>query len=612
MPGKPKRLMPLFGLALFSCAQAQQMGEVVVTATRDERVVERTLSDVTVIDAQMIRQSGTSSLPELLQAVGGIEISQNGANGATSGIFVRGTKTSQTVVLLDGVRLENPTSGTANLEFLSLSSIDRIEIVRGPLSSLYGSGAMGGVIQIFTRQGGSGVEPTLSLGAGSRGNSRAQFGVSGSADAAGSTRYSIGVSADRTGGYEISMPGSPNYQEDRDRNAQRSANASLRQTLPGDWQLGANLLSTRGRVDYDDAWSLPQEARMRYGTSAATGFLRGRLAPAWQTELSLGQTRIEYRFDAFTFAPNADTVSMAWLNRVSLPAGRLLFGLEQMQQRLSGDGVVTGPYAYLRDSRRTDSLFVGYELAVREHLLRVQARQDAIQAFGSEPTGTVAYGYQLTERWLLRGSLASAFRAPTFDDLFSPFGSNPDLRPERSRGLEAAAEYRHGSSLLRATAFASRIRDAIELDTFYTPQNIESARVRGLALDGSQRLGRLTLRATATLQDPRGERVDAASGEIRESQLSRRARRYASVGADWQLGAGRIGVNWLLQSRRLDSLGESVAGYGVMHLNAAYPFSRKIEGFARLANLSDKVYQTASGYAMPPRSIFIGIRLRTP
>jgi vitamin B12 transporter len=612
MIGKPNRLVPLFGLAAFSCVHAQQLGEVVVTATRDERVVEQTLSDVTVIDAQMIRRSGTASLPELLQTLGGIEISQNGSNGATSGVFVRGTKTSQTVVLLDGVRLENPTSGTANLEFLSLSSIDRIEIVRGPLSSLYGSGAMGGVIQIFTRQAGKAFEPTLSLGAGSLASSRAQFGVSGSADAEGSTRYAIGVSADRTAGYEISMPGSPNFQQDRDGNAQRSANASLRQALPGGWQMGANLLSTRGRVDYDDAWSAPQEARMRYGTSAASGFLKGRLAPSWQTEFSLGQTRIEYRFDAFTFAPNADTVSMAWLNRVDLPVGRLLFGLEQMQQRLAGDGVVTGPYAYLSDSRRTDSIFVGYELAAREHLFRVQARRDAIQAFGSEPTGTIAYGYQLTDRWLLRGSVASAFRAPTFDDLFSPFGSNPDLRPERSRGVEAAAEYRREATLLRATAFASRIRDAIELDAFYTPQNIESARVRGLSVDGSQRLGRLTLRAAATLQDPRGERLDPVSGETRESQLSRRARRYASFGADWQLGAGRVGMNWLLQSRRLDSVGESVAGYGVLHLNAAYPFSRRIEGFARLANLGDRVYQTASGYAMPPRSIFIGVRLRTP
>ncbi|MEK9720133.1 MAG: TonB-dependent receptor [Quisquiliibacterium sp.] len=555
--------LPLLALTVCCCAHAQQMGEVVVTATRDERVIERTLSDVTVIDAEQIRRSGSASLPELLQAFGGIEISQNGLNGATSGIFVRGTKTSQTVVLLDGVRLENPTSGTANLEFLPLSSIDRVEIVRGPLSSLYGSGAMGGVIQIFTRQGGGPTQQTGSIAVGSLGTSQARFGISGSAGPSGSTRYAIGVFADRTGGYEISMTGSPSFQQDRDANRQHGANASVRQALPGGWLIGANLLSTGGRVDYDDAWSQPRNTRMHYRSSAATGFLKGRPGSNWQTELSLGQTRIEYRFDAFTFEPRADTTSGAWLNRVKLPAGSLLFGLEQMQQKLSGQGVVTGEYAYLRDSRRTDSVFVGYEFAAREHLLRLQARRDAIQDFGSEPTGTIAYGYQLTDRWLLRGSLASAFRAPTFDDLFSPFGSNPNLRPERSRGLELAAEYRHAASRLRLTAFASRISDAIELDAFYTPQNIESARVRGLTLEGSHRLGALTLRAAATLQDPRGERVDPVSGALQAGQLSRRARRYASLGADWQLGAARLGVGWLLQSRRGDSDGSAIAGYGV-------------------------------------------------
>jgi len=350
---------PLLALALPLCAHAGDRGlsEVVVTATREERPIDRTLADVTTIDSEAIARAGASSLPELLRTLGGIEISQNGGTGSTSGIFVRGTKTSQSVILVDGIRLENPTSGTANLEFLSLSSIDRIEIVRGPLSSLYGSGAIGGVIQIFTRQGSGATTPTMSIGAGSQRTGRLQAGVSGSAGAGGSTRYAIAVAGDRTDGYDVTLPSNPNHQQDRDGNSQRSANASLRQALPAGWEIGANLMSNDGRVNYDDAFSTPETARMHYRSSAASGFLRGNPVRDWQTELRLGETRIEYRFDAFTFAPRADTSTFVWQNRVLLPAGRLHFGVENLNQRISGDGVTTGPYAYLQDSRRTDSLF---------------------------------------------------------------------------------------------------------------------------------------------------------------------------------------------------------------------------------------------------------------
>lgn len=601
---------PLLGGAVLACAHAQGLGEVMVTATREERPVEQVLADVTTIDAEAIRRAGASSVPELLRALGGIEISQNGGAGSTSGIFVRGTKTSQSVILIDGVRLENATSGTANLEFLSLSSIERIEVVRGPLSSLYGSGAIGGVIQIFTRQGSGPPAPSLSIGVGNRGSARAQAGVSGSAGPGGSTRYAIALAAERTDGYDATLPSSPHHQDDRDGNSQRSATASLRQALPAGWEAGASLLATSGRVRYDDAYSTPESARMRHRTAAFAAFARGEVTRGWRTELRAGQTRIEYSFAAFDFAPRADTLTVAWQNRVALPAGRLLFGFDHLRQRLGGEGVVTGPYAYLRDTRRTDSVFAGYELALGAHWLRLQLRSDRIESFGSEPTGTLAWGYQWSPRWLVRASVASAFRAPTFDDLYNPFGSNPSLRPERSRGGEIAAEYREGATFAKLTAFRSRIDDAIELDAGFTPRNIDSARVAGVSFDARHRVGAWTLRGTATLQDPRGARFDPASGDLVEGQLARRARRFASLGADWHWGAARIGVDWLLQSRRVESNGDPIAGYGVLDVAATYPLVAGWEAFARLGNLGDKRYETAAGYAMPPRNLFVGVRYR--
>lgn len=592
---------------LAAYAQPASLDQVVVTATRSERPIAETLADVTTIESEAIRRAGVASVPELLRSLGGIEISHNGGSAGLAGIFVRGTKTSQTVILVDGVRLENPTSATANLETLPLAAIERIEIVRGPMSSLYGSGAMGGVIQIFTRQGSGAPLPYVSMAAGSRGTAQLQAGISG---AAGATRFSLAASADRTDGYDVTFPYSSSYQADRDGNSRRSLSGSLSHAIAADWEAGASLLVSDGRARYDDAWSTPQSARFEYRTSSLSTYLRGKPTQDWQTELRLGDTRIDYTYDAFAYAPRTGSTTLAWQNTLALPAGRLLLGAEQLRQRIDGEGLTTGPYAYLRDARRTDSLFAGYELGVDRHLLRLQLRRDRIQTAGAETSGTLAWGYRLSQAWLVRASWASAFRAPTFDDLYNPWGSNPDLRPERSRGGELALEYRSGPTLFKATAFSSRIDDAIELDAGFTPRNIDSARVDGLSFEGRHRIGAWTLRGAATLQDSRGERFDPASGDVVSGPLARRAKRFATLGVDWQPGALRLGAELVAQSRRFDSNGEAMGGYGVLSLNAGYRWSPELELFARLDNLGDRAYETAWGYPMPPRTVLAGFHWR--
>ncbi len=594
---------PLVAAAAFSCAHAQSLNQVVVTAARGEQDIARSLADVTTIEAAEIARAGASSLPELLRTLGGIEILQNGGVGSTSGVFVRGTKTSQTVVLVDGVRLENATSGTANLEFIALSSIERIEVVRGPMSSLYGSGAMGGVIQIFTRQGSGAPKPWFSLGAGSRSSTQLRAGYSGAVGDAGRTRFSIALASDRTDGFDATLPGNFSRQDDRDGNSQRSVNASLRRTFANDWTIGAQLLSSSGRARYDDPFSTPDEASYRYRTNALSGFVRGRPVARWQTELRVGETGIDYSFDAYGFAPRTSSQTTTWENWIELPAGRLLLGVEQLRQRIGGDGITSGPFVYATDSRRTDSVFAGYELGVGRHLLRAQLRNDDIRQVASEPSATLAWGYQLSQYWLVRASVANAFRVPTFDDLYNPFGSNPDLRPERSRGAELALEYRERATVAKATVFASRIRDAIELDQNFVPQNLRGARVRGLTLEARHSVGAWQMRATATLQDPRAERDDGS-----EAQLALRARRHGSVALDWAPGALRIGLEWIAQSARIDAGDRRMGGYGVLNLNAAYALDTSWELFARLGNLGDKLYETGYRYAMPPRSVFVGLR----
>lgn len=598
----------LAAVSTLSVARAQVLKDVVVTANRAERPVAQALADVTTIDASAIARAGSASVHEVLRDLGGVEVAQTGGPGSVSGLFVRGTKNAQTVILVDGVRMENPTSGTGNLEFMPLSAIDRIEVVRGPASVLYGSGAIGGVVQIFTREGKGPPRPFASLGAGSQGTTRAHGGVAGTLGPDGATRFSVALGAERTAGFEGTRPYSPYWQEDRDGNWQRNVTASLRQRFAPGWEAGATLFATTGRVRYDDAFSTPATAKMTYGTNAVTAFVQGRPAAGWQTELRAGQTRIDYAFDAFTFAPRTQSRSLAWVNTIAAGPGSVMLGIEQLHQRIDGEGVTTGDFAYVRDARTTDSVFAGYELELGAHLLRAQVRRDRIQTVGTEPTGALAWGWRLAPGWLARASAASAFRAPTFDDLYNPFGSNPSLKPERSRSVEAAIEHRDGPRLAKATAFASRIHDAIELDSTFTPRNLDSARVTGVSFEARERIGEFTLRGNATLQDPRGERFDPATGAVTTGQLSRRARRFGAFAVDWQPGPLRVGAQWVLQGPRVDSDGNRMAGYGVLNFDASVALRDGWDVFARLANAGDKRYETAWGYNMPPRSVFVGLR----
>lgn len=602
------RGMLLLSLAFSGQAAAQSLSPVVVTATRDPRPMNEALSDVTVIDADAIRGAGAMTLPELLQAEGGIEISQNGAMGSVSGIFVRGTKTAQTVILVDGVRLENPLGGGGNLELLPLSAIDRIEILRGPASALYGSGAIGGVIQIFTRAGMGPPKANASVAIGSRGARLARGGLSGALGDDGRTRFSIGMAAERADGFEVTNPASSYYQADRDGFRYWSADASLTHRFGTSWEAGLNLISTAGRSEYDDAFSTPDTALKHHRVRTTGAWIQGQPAQPWRTTLRVGDTLIAYRFDAFAFAPEVATRTLSWQNTWAMPIGRVLFGYEQTGQRIEGEGVSDPSVGYTRLSRITRSPFVGYEAQAGRHLYRAHLRRDAIEAVDAQTTGSLAYGYRTGSGWLLRGSYGTAFRAPTFDDLYSPFGANPNLRPERSRGGEVALERHQGDNRLRATLFAHRIREAIELDQTFQPQNLSEARVRGLTLDAKQAFRAFNFGGTLTMQRAHGETIDALTGQSSVERLPRRARVFGALTVQWREGPWRAMAQWVAQGHRVDTNGARLAGYGLLNASLGYALDSRWELFIRGNNLGDKRFQTAHGFSGAPRMLMVGVR----
>lgn len=597
--------LPSVLAATLGVAHAQSIPEVVVTATRLERPIAESLVDLTVIDAAEIARSGATSVSELLRARAGIEISQNGGAGALSGLFLRGMKNSQTLVLVDGVRLENPSAGGGNVEYLPLSAIERIEVVRGPASALYGSGAIGGVVHLFTRQG-AGPSTTASIGLGSQRSAQWQAGIARGANE-GRTQWSLGVSGDRTDGYETTRPGAPDHQADRDGHRRASLNAAFSHRVAPDWQLSASALASRGRTEYDDAFSTPDTARFDYRSRALGMALKGRPAPAWQMELRAGETSIDHEYAAFDYAPRSRSRSVLWLNSLAAPIGRVDLGVERVNQRVEGRGVNEGDFAYARTRRHTDSVFAAWEWSHDAHRLRVQARHDRIQTVGSEPTAALGYAWQFAPAWHLRASVASSFRAPTFDDLYSPFGANPALRAERGRGVELALQRRAADGPnLQWVLFDNRVRDAIELDADFVPRNLARLRARGVTGELAQRWAGLDWRARVTLQQAQGERSDAP--EPGWERLARRARAFGSLSVNGNLGEWRVGAQWTLQGDRVDTRGERLAGYGIVDLNLSRPAAPGWELLARVGNLGDRRYETAAGYRMPPRILMLTAR----
>jgi vitamin B12 transporter len=607
-----------------------------VTSKRGIRPTLDVLADTTIIDRAAIASSPALTLVDLLQEQAGLEITLQGGQGKLSGIFLRGTKTAQTLIIVDGVRLENPLSGGANLEFIPLAAIERIEVSRGPASSFYGSAAMGGVIQIFTRQNSdgtsSGIKTFGSFAYGSNATLKANAGVSGADQ---STRWLVSIARDQTKGFEATLPSSSSYQADRDGNRQSAVNLSASHQFSPRFSAGVNAFVTNGRSFYDSMFSAPADTRLDFRTSALSGFVKGLVNNVWATELRVGKSAIGYDyFDAtglFPFAPKSDTLNFAWTNQIKLSeqpsAGSVFAGLESAKQSVTGPGVSTGSSVYGATSRRISSLFGGYETRFDSHSIRMQLRNDSIQAAGAAlsskaTTGTVAYGYGFNNGWQLRASVGSAFRAPTFDDLYNPFGPNPLLKPEKSVGYEIGTEYRQSgqsAQTLKLTAFSQKIRQAIELDSSFVSQNYDAAKVSGATVEASQQFGAFRLKGHLTLQDTQGTYTDFTSFLPVTGPLARRANVHGSIALNWQANdvnsmsktGLRGAIQWQFQGHRIDTDGARLAGYGVLNLTSSYRFSDAQNSgwsvFGKLGNALGREYQLASGYRATPRYLMIGI-----
>ncbi|MBK9161709.1 MAG: TonB-dependent receptor [Nitrosomonadales bacterium] len=618
---KHKQLIAVLLCAVTSFAYAEMdaLDEVVVTATRVAQPLDRSLVHTTVISRKEILASQAADVPTLLKGLAGVEVYQSGGIGKQSSLFMRGTNSSHALVLLDGVRVGSATSGMTAIDQLMLDQIERIEVVRGNISSLYGSEGIGGVIQVFTRRGKGAPAFNVGAEAGSRNTQRISAGFGGEA---GETSFGVQVSGFKTEGVSSVKPTMvPTVNPDRDGYRNASFSASVRQSFGADHSLSFSLFDSSANSQTDNSFGLRtdvNESQANVRKMALT--MENHFGDIWQSRLQLSQG-VDDTQNFLNGVPDIalgaqfKTVSdqIAWQNMLQLGAHNVLnVGVEQLKQRVSSST------AFTRTRRTDDSVFAGYTGIYGAHQLQLNLRRDRYSDFGKADTALLGYGYDLNDAWRITASTGTAFKAPTLNDLFYPFVNygfgfsyvgNPNLKPERSRNNELGLHYTADGQRADIVYFDNRINDLIVNNNLpaSTMINLGKARIDGIEMEYAGQFGNTDAKMSLTLQNPR----DAATGQA----LLRRARSFASIGIMQRIGSWSVGGEWRHSGARADIdintfARTTLAAYDVADITARYALGKQFDLSLRVDNLFNRDYMLAHGYNTLGRTLFVGVNYR--
>jgi vitamin B12 transporter len=605
-----------------TAASASTLQTVVVTATRTPEPTDNTLSSVTVITREDIDRLQPTSLADLLTGLPGVSITRTGGIGQPVSLFMRGTNSTHTLVLVDGIRIGSVSSGAAALEQIPVNAIDHIEIVRGPRSSLYGADAIGGVVQIFTRHGSDSgyIEPSLSVTAGSHDLINGQAGVSGGDghywyNASLGGEYTSGIPSCRMGAAELGVAcyvDDPH--DDPYRNYNGLANFGYR------WDNGTELAFDwlRSKSDNDYAGSPYGGNNNEEEQRVAGARLSFSPLDVWKVTLSAGQTRDDsstfyqgvYYGEYYPRTPtgyfNSRQNQASWQNDITLAPNQLLsVGVDYLQQHIDSDT------DFVTTTRGDTGTFAQYQGTFGRNEVQVSGRHDNNDSFGGHNTGAVAWGYHFDRGLLLSASYGSAFHAPTFDDMYYPpyFGvptANPNLKPESSHSAELSLAQQLDNRHWSIDAYQTRISDLITLNEAYVPENVSSALIRGVEGQFGFNVDDWRVNTALTWLQPKDDSDDANRG----NWLPRRAGRTARVDVDRKLGAFNVGATFFASSKRYDDAANQrrLGGYATTDLRASFAFAPGWQVEAKLANAFDHDYETAYYYNQLGRVWYLTLR----
>ncbi len=590
-------------------AQAQlspgtQLDPVLVTATGYPQALTDSIAHSTVLTREDILRSQAIDLPALLAREAGVQFARNGGRGTVTTLFLRGAPASQVLLLIDGVpQTRQDASGSIGLEHLMLDQVERVEVVRGNVSAIYGSGAIGGVIQVFTQRGSGAPTADFTFEGGSYGYARIGANASGQF---GDTRVAIGFAGQESNGFSAQDPlANPAVNPDRDGYRNNSGSASISQALAPGHTLGLAVTQSDGKVAYDSAFASAidtQTSRTKITTARLTS--SNQFTPDWQSQLSYGWQRDDSRaVETGTYGYNSQYVSgnqlVNWSNRYTLnPDWKLNAGVEWQRQSIDTDDGFGGVYD---KSRNVGAVFAGAQGQIGSSSLQMNLRYDDVGGIGGETTGYLGYGLQIAPQWKLTASASNAFNAPPLGYLYAPYFGNPALKAENASSFELGVQYAADAQLLRATLFSSRVRNEFLYDLQTNVfENIARTENRGLELSYNGVLGTTELAASLTLQDP----TNADTGE----RTLRRAKTLASATVWQPIGTWRVGAQWVYVGSRPDIGDVMLSSYSVVDVLAQWDVGRGVQIFGRIENLFDKQYQAINGYNTASLSGFIGVR----
>ncbi len=612
----------VFTLPIFA-AETINVNDVVITATRTPQSKEAVVADITVIESEEIERAGVSSLTNLLSRQPGVQITTNGGAGMASSVFLRGTESSQVVVLIDGLRINSATLGSTSFENIPLAQIERIEILRGPASSLYGADAVGGVIQIFTKKATDGK--TLihaAIGLGSYDTSTAEAGIHGSNK---NTQYGINVSSYSTNGFSsINTRNNATDVKDSDNDGYNNLSISghMNHTITDGHAIGLQFFQSKGHNNSDgfggtrDFDNVSNQTLQSFGVTS-----KNQIAKNWHSTIRFGEGQDKSNS---TSSGNRSTfkttqTQLTWQHDFTLPLGNLTFAFDKLRQRVRSSN------NYAKTKRNNDSFLLNYILNKGNHSLNASLREDHNSQYGNYTTGGLGYAYRFTPAWKASASYGSAFRSPTFNQLYFPSFGNPNLKPEQSDNVEAAIAYQGARFDVRATYFLNKVRDllanvgpAAGTCTFagFCPTNVGKAEIEGVTFDGKWDItDNVLLSGNYTFQSPRAKQI--AGPRINEL-LVRRGNRYGTINLLHSAGDFEWGAEVTGASARYNDIANTkkMAGYMLLNLTASYQLTPEWKIESRANNLLDKDYilaftgnsDTANPYNTAGSNFFVGLR----
>jgi vitamin B12 transporter len=607
-----------------------QIDPVIVTATRTPTKASDVLADNVYIGPEEIAQAGQTTLVELLQRQKEVTISSYGGGGSNASIFLRGTSNNQTLVLIDGVRVDDSLNGGANWAAIPLSIIDHIEIVFGPQSSLYGADAIGGVVQIFTKTGDGPPRINASIGYGSYGTSISEASLSGSSDGEKKIRYSLSATQTLSTGYNTVAPNNIDglVAGNRTGYVQDGVTGKISQEWAKGQDLGLQILQSRVNnqlpaLNGQDWTQQVQNQVSQLGTysiyskNKMTDIWRSLVQVSAQTSNALTHSPSTEYSSAYDSTLNQRQNIYTWQNDISIGRDLLQVLAERRTQTVSSNQLNYNssdsplPMLGFSQSRNTNSGALAYQMKRGASIANFSLRNDSITGYGPQNTGSAAYGYFFTKEWRMNVNYGTGFRAPTFNDLYYPGYGNPAVQPEKSKNTEMGLHYEKPDLEGHIVAFSNSISNLIQVSNSNCPvgtgvfgcaSNVSSAKITGLAISGMSQISHFNLKGSFTQQNPVNESTN--------STLIKQAKQYGNLSTEYMQRKFTGGVGLTFSGRRDDYLGENtgMGGYTIYNVYANYQLENDWSLFARWNNVFNKDYQLSYGYNTPGSNVFVGLR----